>query len=114
AAACDAGQAVLRRELDAFLPDALDIGETDDMRHDFALRIVALGFLAGMDAVDVQLCDLVGDFRLDLALEINEAAVRIEPAVQIALAQTKQASQFAQLVRRRIDDILGDSPDRLD
>jgi hypothetical protein len=85
AAAVGAGQCFLRAEFHAVLTRVFDIGEADDVRHHFAFRIEALVFLACFDTGDAELDDLVGGVLLDLTLQVNKVAIRIELLVQFGL-----------------------------
>jgi hypothetical protein len=51
------------------------------------MRIVAAAFLAGVDAGDAERLDPSGGGQVDLALQVDEAAPRIEPGVDFRPAQ---------------------------
>ena len=55
------------------------------MRGHMAGRIETLVFLAGMDAGNVKLDDLVRDFLVHLTLQIDEAAVGIQLFLYVGL-----------------------------
>ena len=113
-AAGAADQGFLLGQLHAFLARILDISEADQVRHDFALRVETLVFLARVDAVDIQFGDFVGHFDVHLALQVDEAAVGIELAAQIALAHVEQRGQGADFFPRRQQHVVRNRPDRLD
>ena len=76
---------ILVRELDAFLAGVVDAGEADEMRGDFAGRVVAAKFALLIDALDAEAVDCLGGFGGDLALEVHEIAREVgELALELA------------------------------
>ncbi len=67
------GQPTIKAFLNAFNTFAIDIGHTDNVRHNLASGIITAGFLAQIDARQFQLMDIVANGRVDLASQINKA-----------------------------------------
>ncbi|MNT45165.1 hypothetical protein D3C72_1817320 [compost metagenome] len=93
AAAGSADEGFLLRQFHAFLAHVFHVGKAHHVGHHFALWIKALVFLALVDAVDAQLGNLVGHVHLDLAFQVNEAAVRIELLAQFVDVHFQQTGQ---------------------
>ncbi len=72
-----AGQLLVEGELDAFLAVVFHVGEAHHVRGSLALGVLALVFLALVDALDVMARDLLGDRLVDLALEPDEGLVLV-------------------------------------
>src|SRR5687768_11020985 len=77
AAACLTRQMTLERQLDAFLPDIIRVGETQHMRHDFAAGVITAIFVALVDTRDAKLRHALGDRGRKLAFGIYEIAFGI-------------------------------------
>jgi hypothetical protein len=107
AAARLAGQRLLLRQFHRFLAHVLDVGEADHVRHHLALRVKALVFLAGVEAVDVELLDLGDDVHVDLAFQVDVAALGVELLAQFGVRYLEQGRQFVQLLRRGVLDVFG-------
>jgi hypothetical protein len=101
-------------ELDAFLAVVLDVGEADHVRRRFALGIKALRIRNARDAREVELVDMRGRFRIDLALEQHEAlvagyAVRELGKRHIEELRQRRMSRFVEQLRRSPDFVCGET-----
>ncbi len=105
------GQAFFEGELDAFLALVLDVGEPQDVRHHLTTRVVAAELLLLVNTGQAQVCDLLGDLRRHLALEIGEVAPGGQLGVELLDVHLEQAGELARL--RRLELRVGrDCPHR--
>ena len=92
-----------------------DVGEADDVRRRFALGVLALVFLALVDALDVERGDLLDDGLVDLALDPDEALVLVgQLLVERGRRHVEQLGHLAQLgdhLGVLPVDVFGDRPD---
>ena len=68
-------QAAFARQLQAFLPFAIDIGKADYMGKQIAHGVMALAFMLKSQTFDIQGRHLLADFRRQLALQIDKIFV---------------------------------------
>ena len=112
---CLAGQVPIKLQLDAFLAAVFHVGETHHMRSSFAFGVLALVFLALVNAFDVERGNLLADRFVDLALDPDKALVLVlQLFVEILLRHAEQTRDLAQLdTHRRIValDVFGNCPD---
>ncbi len=112
AAARTAGELLVERQFDAFLPLVLDAVETHHVGHHVAIRVIAARFGLLVHARHAQLLDLVGHVHGDLALQVDEILVFIDEAVaQVGRGRFQQLRQGVQLGRGGLLGVFGDGPD---
>ncbi len=89
---------ILELELDAFLADVLEVGETDYLGRRFAFRVLAAeaGFL--IDPLDAECPNLLGDILADLPAQPDEAGVVVEAVADLGGSHVEQLAQLGQLL----------------
>ena len=101
---CPPRELLVESKLNTFLSAVFNIREADHMCCRLALRILALVFLALVNALDAKRADLLGNRVIDLPLDPDKALVLIgELLVQFGQRHLKQVRQFDQLPFRRCD-----------
>jgi hypothetical protein len=111
-----AGQLAVEGQLDAFLPDVLDVGEARQVRGRLALGVLAPVVAAQVDALDAErgmICLPTGG--VDLALDPDEALVLVlQLLVELLLRHAEQPGRLLQLGLHGgvvALDVLGNGPD---
>ena len=106
-----AGERFVKEEFDAFLAFVFHIGEADDMRGGFALRVLAQVVGALVYAFELHCADGFGGFGVDLALYPDKGLVLIGPFfAQVFDPHVQQFGQFLGL-RWRDVHVFGNRPD---
>ena len=108
------GQPVLVGELDSLLAAVVHIGEAEQMRSHFAVRVVAAVLTLERNTRKAKLHDLGRGVGRQVALQVDELAILLgEAASDLTLVHAEQSSELAALAgaQGRIDRA---GPDRLD
>ncbi len=99
----DAAQALFEGELDAFLPDVVDVGEADHVSSHLTERIVASVLALQVHAGHADRLHRFGQVRRHVAFQIDEfaRAALCDDALQVLQIQPQQGSQLLPAVSRR-------------
>ncbi len=103
--AVGAVQDAVVRELEAAEPGAVDADRADDLRGQPATRVVAPPAGDELQAVDLELADLLGLGGRQVAREVDEAALGVELLEHAGLRDAQQRRQARGGPQRRRDEI---------